>query len=187
MKVELVSIARDEGPFIREWLAHYLMLGFDRITVYDNASTDGMSEVLQKASAAFSRFSQLDGPAARMSRRNEQRMRTPSSIAMRIGLPSLISMSSWSSQITSRLFMTCCDWLRRTSELSGSIGLPLAQAAENRAHMAWCATPSEPEARGHGETTSTSKRLPDVIPSSQWVYTTAFFLTDAMHTPMGPI
>lgn len=36
----LVAIARNEGAYLVEWLAHHLAVGFDRIVVYDNESTD---------------------------------------------------------------------------------------------------------------------------------------------------
>ncbi|PXW66792.1 glycosyltransferase family 2 protein [Methylobacterium sp. B4] len=38
--VTLVAIVRNEGPYLVEWLAHHLAIGFDRIVVYDNESTD---------------------------------------------------------------------------------------------------------------------------------------------------
>lgn len=38
--VTLVAIARNEGAYLVEWLAHHLAIGFDRIVVYDNESTD---------------------------------------------------------------------------------------------------------------------------------------------------
>lgn len=38
--VTLVAVVRNEGPYLVEWLAHHLAIGFDRIVVYDNESTD---------------------------------------------------------------------------------------------------------------------------------------------------
>ncbi|MBD8907157.1 glycosyltransferase family 2 protein [Methylorubrum zatmanii] len=38
--VTLVAIARNEGAYLVEWLAFHLAIGFDRIIVYDNESTD---------------------------------------------------------------------------------------------------------------------------------------------------
>lgn len=49
MKFCVVSIAKNEGRFIREWLAHYLSLGFDRIVVYDHESSDEMPALLDAA------------------------------------------------------------------------------------------------------------------------------------------
>jgi hypothetical protein len=46
-------IAKDEGPYLVEWLAHYVSVGFDRIAVYDNASTDDTAAIVAAASAVF--------------------------------------------------------------------------------------------------------------------------------------
>jgi glycosyltransferase involved in cell wall biosynthesis len=46
-------IARDEAPYLVEWLAHYLSLGFDRIVVYDNGSTDRSLELVQACARRF--------------------------------------------------------------------------------------------------------------------------------------
>lgn len=51
--VELVAIAKNESRFLVEWLAHYLSLGFDRITVYDHGSTDDTGEILGKLAVRF--------------------------------------------------------------------------------------------------------------------------------------
>jgi glycosyltransferase involved in cell wall biosynthesis len=49
-------IAKNEAPYLVEWLAHYLCLGFDRIVVYDNGSTDGTAALVQCAAALFPRI-----------------------------------------------------------------------------------------------------------------------------------
>ena len=36
MRVELCAIAKNEHNYINEWVKHYLKLGFDKITIYDN-------------------------------------------------------------------------------------------------------------------------------------------------------
>ncbi len=46
MKVGLFSCAKDEGPFILEWVAYHLLVGFDPILIYSNDSTDGTAELL---------------------------------------------------------------------------------------------------------------------------------------------
>lgn len=46
----LISSMRDEGPFILEWVAHHLVLGFDRIVIASNDCRDG-SELLLAALA----------------------------------------------------------------------------------------------------------------------------------------
>jgi glycosyltransferase involved in cell wall biosynthesis len=53
MSICLIAIARDEGRFIAEWLAHYLALGVDRIFVFDNESTDATGPIVAAAAARF--------------------------------------------------------------------------------------------------------------------------------------
>ena len=43
---------KDEGPFILEWVAHHLVLGFDRICVASNDCRDGSDRLLQALAAA---------------------------------------------------------------------------------------------------------------------------------------
>ena len=40
MRVELCAIAKNEHLYINEWVSHYIKLGFDRITIYDNDNVD---------------------------------------------------------------------------------------------------------------------------------------------------
>ncbi len=42
----LISCVKDEGPFILEWVAHHLVLGFDAIYVASNDCTDGTDRLL---------------------------------------------------------------------------------------------------------------------------------------------
>lgn len=53
MKINLVAIAKDEGRYISEWLSYHLALGFDRITVFDNESSDETSQILFNASKIY--------------------------------------------------------------------------------------------------------------------------------------
>jgi Glycosyl transferase family 2 len=50
--VALCGIVRNEIRSIVEWLAHYKALGFSDFLIYDNASTDGTSDVLRALDAA---------------------------------------------------------------------------------------------------------------------------------------
>lgn len=50
--VTLCAIARDERPYLLEWVAYHRLLGFDRIIVYDNDSHDGGSALLGDLAAA---------------------------------------------------------------------------------------------------------------------------------------
>ena len=53
LKIELVAIAKNEGFYIAEWLAYHLALGFDKITVFNNESSDRTTEILELASAVY--------------------------------------------------------------------------------------------------------------------------------------
>jgi hypothetical protein len=42
----VTAIVRNEAPYLLQWIAHYRMLGFGQITIYDNGSNDGSSRIL---------------------------------------------------------------------------------------------------------------------------------------------
>lgn len=46
--VMAVSMMKDEAPFLLEWFAHHLAVGFTDILVYTNDCTDGTVEILQR-------------------------------------------------------------------------------------------------------------------------------------------
>ncbi len=45
-RVTAVSMMKDEGPFVLEWIAHHLAVGFTDILVYTNDCSDGTDEML---------------------------------------------------------------------------------------------------------------------------------------------
>lgn len=45
-KFGVTAIARNEAPYLLQWIAHYRVLGFGQITIYDNESNDGSSRIL---------------------------------------------------------------------------------------------------------------------------------------------
>lgn len=56
-----VTMAKDEGPYILEWVAHHTLLGFSDILVYTNDCTDGTNEMLD-ALASIGLVSRYDNP-----------------------------------------------------------------------------------------------------------------------------
>lgn len=46
MTATVCAIVRNEGPYLLEWLAWQRLLGFNRVLVYDNQSTDGGAALL---------------------------------------------------------------------------------------------------------------------------------------------
>ena len=51
-KHTLICGMKDEGPYILEWVAHHLVLGFDRICVASNDCRDGSDVLLQALAGA---------------------------------------------------------------------------------------------------------------------------------------
>ena len=56
-----VTMAKDEGPYILEWVAYHTLLGFSDILVYTNDCTDGTDEMLD-ALASIGLVSRYDNP-----------------------------------------------------------------------------------------------------------------------------
>ena len=45
-QITAVSMMKDEGPFVLEWIAHHLAIGFTDIVVYTNDCSDGTDDML---------------------------------------------------------------------------------------------------------------------------------------------
>lgn len=50
MKLGIGAVAKNEGPYLLEWLAWYLIAGFDKIVVAERGSTDATRTILEKLS-----------------------------------------------------------------------------------------------------------------------------------------
>lgn len=48
MTFSIIACARNEGPFLVEWLAHHLSIGFDKIFIATNDCEDGTDEILDR-------------------------------------------------------------------------------------------------------------------------------------------
>ncbi|QPH55245.1 glycosyltransferase family 2 protein [Pontivivens ytuae] len=46
MSLILFSALKNEGPFLLEWVAHHLVVGFERIVLYHNDTDDGSAELI---------------------------------------------------------------------------------------------------------------------------------------------
>ena len=55
-RILLCAIAKNEKPYILEWIAYHKVIGFDHTVIFDNDSTDGASELL----ASISKFNFVD-------------------------------------------------------------------------------------------------------------------------------
>ena len=47
-KVAVVAIAKDESPYLADWIHHYLFSGFDYLYIGINRTTDSTFSVLEK-------------------------------------------------------------------------------------------------------------------------------------------
>ncbi len=47
-KILMIACMKDEGPFILEWVAHHLSMGFSRIIVVSNHCKDGTDKILNR-------------------------------------------------------------------------------------------------------------------------------------------
>lgn len=60
-RVSIVTMAKDEGPYILEWVAHHHILGFTDILAFTNNCTDGTDEMFN-ALADIGLVTRLDNP-----------------------------------------------------------------------------------------------------------------------------
>lgn len=63
----VVATLRDEGPFLVDWVAHHLALGFEHFFLYSNNCADGSDEILQALDGAgvvtWIRNAAVNGPS----------------------------------------------------------------------------------------------------------------------------
>ncbi|MDR0319707.1 MAG: glycosyltransferase family 92 protein [Rickettsiales bacterium] len=45
-KLSILAIAKNEGPYFREWIEFHKMMGVEKFYIYDNESTDDTKEIL---------------------------------------------------------------------------------------------------------------------------------------------
>lgn len=48
----LCGIVKDEAPYLLEWIAHHRLVGFEHFVLFDNASSDGTTEILSRLAKA---------------------------------------------------------------------------------------------------------------------------------------
>lgn len=51
-KFAVTAMARNEAPYLLEWIAYHRLLGFGQITIYDNCSNDASAKILRSLSKA---------------------------------------------------------------------------------------------------------------------------------------
>lgn len=63
-RVVLVTMAKDEGPYVLEWVAYHHLMGFTDILAFTNDCTDG-TDLMLDALAGIGLVTHLDNPALR--------------------------------------------------------------------------------------------------------------------------
>lgn len=53
MKIAITSIQRNRNPYIVEWVAFHLLIGFNQFYIYFHKTTDGMTEILMRLSDRY--------------------------------------------------------------------------------------------------------------------------------------
>lgn len=61
--VTLVAIAKNEGRYIVEWIAYNLAIGFNKIIIFSNDSTDYMDDLIRKINSHDRRIQIFDWPS----------------------------------------------------------------------------------------------------------------------------
>jgi hypothetical protein len=71
-KLAILGMARDEAPYLPEWIAHYRATGADRIFVYTNGNSDGTDALLRwfAASAPVTPIFVSAAPGVNIQRKN---------------------------------------------------------------------------------------------------------------------
>lgn len=60
--LSIACIARDEAPYLKEWIEYHKLIGVQRIYFYDNGSTDNTKEVLENyINSGFVIYKYVDG------------------------------------------------------------------------------------------------------------------------------
>ena len=71
-KLSVALIVKNEGPYIVEWIEYYKMLGFRRMYIYDNDSTDGTYNRIKKyIKSGLVRYIKIPGRARQLDAYND--------------------------------------------------------------------------------------------------------------------
>lgn len=60
----LIAIAKDEGRYLLEWIGYHLVVGFEKIIIYNNESADETRDLLENLSRKDKRVAYLDWPSS---------------------------------------------------------------------------------------------------------------------------
>lgn len=79
MKSCIVAIAKDEASYLLEWASYHLALGFDRIFLYDNDSSDSPQDVLSSLSSSVEiiKWPTVEGVSPQLSAYNNPANKIP--------------------------------------------------------------------------------------------------------------
>lgn len=68
----MVSIAKNEGPYLREWIEYHKLVGFDKFYFYDNESNDDTASILKEyIESGLVTYTYIKGKAQQLTAYNE--------------------------------------------------------------------------------------------------------------------
>lgn len=71
-KLSVALIVKNEGPYIIEWIEYYKLLGFSRMYIYDNDSTDNTySKIRKYIQSGLVRYTKISGRARQLDAYND--------------------------------------------------------------------------------------------------------------------
>lgn len=71
-KLAMVSIAKNEGPYIKEWIEFHKLVGFDKFYFYDNESNDDTHNILKEyIESGLVTYCYIKGKAQQLTAYNE--------------------------------------------------------------------------------------------------------------------
>lgn len=72
IELSIVSIIKNEGPYIEEWVKYHILVGVEKFFLYDNESSDNTKKILQKyEKMGYVELSDLPGRAMQLPAYND--------------------------------------------------------------------------------------------------------------------
>lgn len=110
----LISAMRNEGPFILEWVAYHLAVGFDRIIIFSNNCTDGSDILLDTLAEA--------GAIEHIRQEPPPGVSAQASAAMRVNELGILRHGDWASWLDADEFLNIKVGNRDVPALIEAIG-----------------------------------------------------------------
>jgi len=116
--VTLCAIARNEGPYLLEWIAWHRLLGFERIVIYSNDSDDGSDALLARLGEhgviAYRPWPGIEGRSSQLTAYQDAIVRCETRWIAFLDLDEFLNLKDGA---------TIGDFLSRLPEDTGAVGL----------------------------------------------------------------